>query len=590
MRINSINSIVFLLLFFAGQAMGQITVNTNFDPAISAPIDVRMTIATLGDTTTIDWPYEGLLVHVDATDTYWKYNGTTWEEFQVGDPADGQGINLASNGLSTTTSGGDTTVVLGGTLTQPTVIDASGTGNSLYSVKNIGGFPANPFTLFNPFGIGLDDQGPRMWSYNPAVTLGYRWMRLDTNAAYILVAPQDTLQSHPGDRIAVIQNGTYSPTTNQYTGRISFGSHPDSLATKQWVRDSSSSGGGADGQGINLASNGLSTTTSGGDTTVVLGGSLTQNTTIEGEDFNLTIDSLAELEVQADTFRVSRGPNTLTGSIMSMEGESELINRNGKMTIYNPTDGYPGPVLISGTSGDRPILEILDGTNGNRATGMIRAAIAGAQVKMDKVGTVDITYDSLVFRGNAHVWTISDDEAPSPTLGDTTVLATIGTGSPGTARGKFVDINTIRARGPAFDGGSLYITTSNPDTIDYTGAGGTFFQIQDMTAAALDRFTVGGDTLYYTRPLYERAFNINFHASFTANQSNTAAALEVQNNGTAIPGCRVEARYVTSGQAVTLSGSCRADLDDTASLTLALQIGSSAASEVVISYANLNVN
>ncbi len=206
-------------------------------------------------------------------------------------------------------------------------------------------------------------------------------------------------------------------------------------------------------------------------------------------------------------------------------------------------------------------------------------------------GQVELDYDSLIFRGNGHVWTLSDDEAPSDIVSDTSILITIGQGSPGFAKAKFMRLgDAINSPGRAtFDGGSLYLEATNPDTIDYTAAGGSFFQIQDMTSAALDNFTTSGDTLYYSRDL-TRPFTINFQASFKANFSGTASSLEVQNGGTSIPGCRVEAFYETSGQVVNLTGSCRADLDDTAALTLELQIGSSSASEVVISYANLNIN
>jgi hypothetical protein len=62
----------------------QITTNTNFKINSNNPIDNRMTIAELGDTSTITFVYEGLLVHVNDADTYYKYNGATWEQFDPG--------------------------------------------------------------------------------------------------------------------------------------------------------------------------------------------------------------------------------------------------------------------------------------------------------------------------------------------------------------------------------------------------------------------------------------------------------------------------------------------------------------------------
>lgn len=73
-----------ILVGIAHWLSGQITTNTNFKVNSNNPIDNRMTIATLGDTSTISFPFEGLLVHVNDADSYYKYNGATWEIFDPG--------------------------------------------------------------------------------------------------------------------------------------------------------------------------------------------------------------------------------------------------------------------------------------------------------------------------------------------------------------------------------------------------------------------------------------------------------------------------------------------------------------------------
>lgn len=58
----------------------------------------QKTIATLGDTSIISFPFEGLLVHVNDADSYYKYNGVTWEVFTAGGLSDGDKGDITITG------------------------------------------------------------------------------------------------------------------------------------------------------------------------------------------------------------------------------------------------------------------------------------------------------------------------------------------------------------------------------------------------------------------------------------------------------------------------------------------------------------
>ena len=87
------NLITILLLFVGLAAMGQIPINTNFDVSTPNPIDGRMTIATLDDTSTIASLYAGLLTVTEDTGEIWVYDGGQWLQFES---ADGNGIYSGS--------------------------------------------------------------------------------------------------------------------------------------------------------------------------------------------------------------------------------------------------------------------------------------------------------------------------------------------------------------------------------------------------------------------------------------------------------------------------------------------------------------
>lgn len=71
-------SILFCLFVFIVKS--QISVNTNFAPAISAPLDNRTVLTNLSDTTSINFKYEGMLIYITALDKFYFYE-TSWKEF-----------------------------------------------------------------------------------------------------------------------------------------------------------------------------------------------------------------------------------------------------------------------------------------------------------------------------------------------------------------------------------------------------------------------------------------------------------------------------------------------------------------------------
>ena len=80
-----INLIASLLLSVS--LYGQIEVQTNFKPNINKPIDDRQQIATLADTSTIAFVYDGLVTKVQDIDERYEYDGTKWVPFTVGSPS-----------------------------------------------------------------------------------------------------------------------------------------------------------------------------------------------------------------------------------------------------------------------------------------------------------------------------------------------------------------------------------------------------------------------------------------------------------------------------------------------------------------------
>lgn len=64
-------------------ANAQIEIQTPFNPATASPLDVRVVIDNLSDTSNIAFPYEGMLVYVKSIDQYW-YNQPPWTQWQSG--------------------------------------------------------------------------------------------------------------------------------------------------------------------------------------------------------------------------------------------------------------------------------------------------------------------------------------------------------------------------------------------------------------------------------------------------------------------------------------------------------------------------
>lgn len=74
---------------FSQTTPGGITVNTNFQPNISAPIDARLYLSSLADTSTVAFPASDQLVYVDDVEEYWKYSvaNSRWEKVVISSAA-----------------------------------------------------------------------------------------------------------------------------------------------------------------------------------------------------------------------------------------------------------------------------------------------------------------------------------------------------------------------------------------------------------------------------------------------------------------------------------------------------------------------
>lgn len=86
---------ILLLILLPTYAIGQINTNTNFNPAISAPIDVRDTLTTLNDTLGVDYKFPGLWTYVVDIDKFYYYNGYSFTEFEQGSAGSGVVDNSA---------------------------------------------------------------------------------------------------------------------------------------------------------------------------------------------------------------------------------------------------------------------------------------------------------------------------------------------------------------------------------------------------------------------------------------------------------------------------------------------------------------
>lgn len=110
------NYILLFLVLFTISLKGQISLNTNFAPAIASPLDNRMTVATEADLLNIPFQFKGLLTFVDDKNAFFYYDGTAWTMLIenstvttnwaeiVGKPTVFPAQNLANSDLSQTQS------------------------------------------------------------------------------------------------------------------------------------------------------------------------------------------------------------------------------------------------------------------------------------------------------------------------------------------------------------------------------------------------------------------------------------------------------------------------------------------------------
>ena len=115
------NTIILLFLLytvigFSQTTPGGITINTNFQRNIAAPIDANMKISALSDTSTIVFPWSGEIIHITSLDQYWKYSDR-WSRY--------------SNIISQLSSVSDTTTLL--PVTGDHFVTSNGSNSGVYS-------------------------------------------------------------------------------------------------------------------------------------------------------------------------------------------------------------------------------------------------------------------------------------------------------------------------------------------------------------------------------------------------------------------------------------------------------------------------
>ena len=76
--------ITILFLMLSTVAFSQITVNTPFRVNSNNPIDTRLNITNLSDTTSLSFKYAGLITYVTSTDQFYYFDGTKWKLFEQG--------------------------------------------------------------------------------------------------------------------------------------------------------------------------------------------------------------------------------------------------------------------------------------------------------------------------------------------------------------------------------------------------------------------------------------------------------------------------------------------------------------------------
>lgn len=212
-------------------------------------------------------------------------------------------------------------------------------------------------------------------------------------------------------------------------------------------------GGGSDGQGINQASNGLTLVSAPPDSSVVLGGTLTQNTTIDGDAaaYYLKITGTDTTRIESDVIEINGFDDGAASTTMKLEtsngaGEVRFIGSSGDDVVFSGqnTSGTGGSVAKIAIDGERyrwrnqywdvavtgintaepsiagstaakfwlqrdaddtpemAQMRIRDGNGGNAKIFSYRAGIGS----ITRAFNTDITVDSTWFWGydNIHVW------------------------------------------------------------------------------------------------------------------------------------------------------------------------------------------
>lgn len=352
------NILTIILLFIGFAVSAQITVNTPFKVNSNNPIDTRLNISKLSDTTTIVFKYPGLITYVQDRDQFYYYDGTTWKLFEQG----------GSSFIFTIDS------------------SAQAVGLATYSLSNNNnlGFPSGT----------LISTGSTLYANDSLAAL-----QLDTNEVYFL-SPSNDYGTPSGVGRALYPTKTYSSDNEAILNGVDFGDiyalsagniyaapantvkevrylrerEAVSLGVKGWLKDSLNSADVViDANGNDLELNNL-------DSLVVQGNAVFKNT---GQFPLLNINAtnrLVEVPSQS-TFRLSSNAvlTPIGASTTFIAGDSEndlkpitpdaaqnLIGINGG--VYSSTVDASGNATVAHGLSSAPVSATITGITDDERT------------------------------------------------------------------------------------------------------------------------------------------------------------------------------------------------------------------------------
>jgi hypothetical protein len=417
------------------------------------------------------------LDYVTITGTGLTQNGSSISVDTTGFASFLSGDGLSANGgtLSVNVGNGleivSDTVYLGGTLSQNTTID--GDSNNLTISTSVGG-GVNSIILkdgTNGDTLSLSTDGT---NYNQSyITLGTNSVQLQSNLgsgqSYIgLSSTQFIIQNSIGasgsNLIVSSASSTFTDTFNlkglEYGGDYTPNFTTHSLVTKGYVDSVASAIG---------ATNGLTEISPG---VVGLGGTLSQNTTINGAGFDITIQDF-------DTI-------TLTGSVVDIQLDNGLflVDAGSSGSI----DLYGGDVTIFATGS----VDIVSTQEFTVSTG------TGSITTSNLQGLVYTTDYSTTFVNNSLITKKYVDDAVAVINGDFITGVTAGNGLSGGGTSGFITLEvspTIAGTGLTFAAGVLSVVAGSAQPV---------YNEFNAVATTGDDFAVTGVTLGSTPNDYSR--------------------------------------------------------------------------------------